>query len=252
MVKLISISFIICLIGSTPYNAVAGSARDALDTKNNIKAAKPLAKKITKKQSDGLNIQLKKLNKTNRYEAMLWLLAESHKGNKNAFFWYKKQAELGDVSAQFQIGMMYEKGIGVPVDYLQAMQWYQKAATQGNTNAQIHLAILYAQGVKPTPLNINYKNNKPIVYLNKEEPESIENNIFPIKNNTNKPKINKPIVRKPKINKPIVRKPKINKPIIRKPKVSTQTEHNIKTETIKNSSQYNKVDSNSENIKVQN
>jgi hypothetical protein len=60
--------------------------------------------------------------------------------------WYRKAAEQGNDSAQFNLGMDYETGQGVPQDYGQAVQWYRKAAAQGNDHAQAHLGSLYAVG----------------------------------------------------------------------------------------------------------
>lgn len=48
--------------------------------------------------------------------------------------------------AQFNLGLLYEKGEGVPQDYLQAKQWYAKAAAQGCADAQSRLGRLYEFG----------------------------------------------------------------------------------------------------------
>jgi hypothetical protein len=48
----------------------------------------------------------------------------------------QKAAEQGDAKAQYTLGMMYEKGRGVPRDDLKALAWYTKAAEQGDHNAQ--------------------------------------------------------------------------------------------------------------------
>ena len=55
-------------------------------------------------------------------------------------------AEQGDADAQYNLGLMYDKGYGVPQDYGQARQWYEKAAAQGKTNAQYNLGVLYVNG----------------------------------------------------------------------------------------------------------
>lgn len=41
-------------------------------------------------------------------------------------------AEQGDAIAQFNLGVMYETGQGVPQDYKTAVKWYRLAAKQGN------------------------------------------------------------------------------------------------------------------------
>ena len=58
----------------------------------------------------------------------------------------KKLAEQGNAVAQFNLGVMYEKGEGVPKDYKQAAYWYSKAAEQGNAEAQTILGIMYGEG----------------------------------------------------------------------------------------------------------
>jgi uncharacterized protein len=52
-------------------------------------------------------------------------------------------AEQGDDVAQFDLGVMYNEGRGVPRDYVQAAKWYRRAAIQGNADAQFNLGMLY-------------------------------------------------------------------------------------------------------------
>ncbi|HOY68686.1 MAG TPA: tetratricopeptide repeat protein [Candidatus Ozemobacteraceae bacterium] len=58
----------------------------------------------------------------------------------------KDLAEQGDLIAQFQLGLAYAKGDGVPHDYKSAIAWWLKAAEHGNISAQVQLGILYAKG----------------------------------------------------------------------------------------------------------
>jgi hypothetical protein len=48
--------------------------------------------------------------------------------------------------AQSLLGLSYEKGQGVPVDYVQAARWYRKAAEQGSGHAQFLLGGMYFEG----------------------------------------------------------------------------------------------------------
>ena len=41
------------------------------------------------------------------------------------------QAEAGDASAQYILGLMYANGFGVPEDDDEAVRWYRMAAEQG-------------------------------------------------------------------------------------------------------------------------
>ncbi len=49
---------------------------------------------------------------------------------------FRPLAEQGDADAQFNLGIMYDNGRGVPQDYVQAVRWYRKAAEQGGAKAQ--------------------------------------------------------------------------------------------------------------------
>ena len=56
-------------------------------------------------------------------------------------------ADKGEAEAQLYMGVMYDNGEGVQVDYRQAVLWYRKAADQGNANAQYNLGMMYANGL---------------------------------------------------------------------------------------------------------
>ena len=60
--------------------------------------------------------------------------------------WYRLAAEEGVVSAQLNLGVMYDNGKGVPEDDAEAVKWYTLAAEQGNAAAQLNLGIKYAKG----------------------------------------------------------------------------------------------------------
>jgi TPR repeat protein len=60
--------------------------------------------------------------------------------------WLRTQAAQGNAMAQFELGLRYNLGNGVPKDYATARQWYEKAAAQGNVHAQSFLGFLYYDG----------------------------------------------------------------------------------------------------------
>jgi len=60
--------------------------------------------------------------------------------------WYRLSAEQGDANAQNNLGIMYRDGDGVPEDDAEAVRWYRLAAEQGNAYAQHNLGIMYASG----------------------------------------------------------------------------------------------------------
>jgi len=60
--------------------------------------------------------------------------------------WYRKAADQGLANAQYSLGYIYAGGQGVPQDYAEAMLWYRKAADQGVASAQYNLGYMYANG----------------------------------------------------------------------------------------------------------
>jgi TPR repeat protein len=54
--------------------------------------------------------------------------------------WYQKAAAQGDVTAQYNLGILYEKGIGVQKDNTQAAELFKKAARHGAAGPQFSLA----------------------------------------------------------------------------------------------------------------
>ena len=65
--------------------------------------------------------------------------------------WYRKAAEQGHATAQYNLGAMYGKGQGVTQDAVEAVRWCRKAAEQGHATAQYNRV---APSVRP--LNIRY------------------------------------------------------------------------------------------------
>lgn len=68
------------------------------------------------------------------------------KDEKEAVVWYRKSAEQGNSNAQFNLGVLYENGRGCAVDFAQANQWYRKASLQGDALAIGNLGMLYLRG----------------------------------------------------------------------------------------------------------
>lgn len=78
---------------------------------------------------------------------------------KNAANWYEKaaaqghaqaqfklEAIQGGAEAQFKLGKRYEKGEGMPQDYVETANWYRMAAEQGFAEAQNKLGFMYGNG----------------------------------------------------------------------------------------------------------
>ncbi|MGB9197426.1 MAG: GAF domain-containing protein [Terriglobales bacterium] len=58
----------------------------------------------------------------------------------------RKLAEQGDADAEWQLGILYHNGDGVPKDDAIAVQWFERAAEQGYVNAQSTLGAYYEAG----------------------------------------------------------------------------------------------------------
>ncbi|WP_374489979.1 hypothetical protein [Zoogloea sp.] len=66
--------------------------------------------------------------------------------NDTAFYLFKLLAEQGNAEAQANLGLMYERGTGVEIDYNEAFKWYLSASKQGAAWAQTNLGLAYLNG----------------------------------------------------------------------------------------------------------
>ncbi len=65
---------------------------------------------------------------------------------KEAVVWYGKSAAQGNSAAQYNLGVLYENGRGTEIDYVKANEWYRKASVQGDALAIGNLGMLYVRG----------------------------------------------------------------------------------------------------------
>jgi len=56
--------------------------------------------------------------------------------------WFEKAAERGVVDSQFNLGVLFESGQGLPKNLTDAFVWYSIAATQGDQFAKQRVAVL--------------------------------------------------------------------------------------------------------------
>ena len=73
------------------------------------------------------------------------------RNERQAAYWLDLAAKQGLAPAQFRLGGYYEKGIGVKKDLAAARELYLAAATKGNAKAMHNLAVLYADGINGRP-----------------------------------------------------------------------------------------------------
>jgi len=64
-----------------------------------------------------------------------------------AFSWLNRAAKKDEPYSWFELGILYEKGLGVFQDYKKAFSSYQKAADKGVLNAHMKLGLFYQNGI---------------------------------------------------------------------------------------------------------
>lgn len=59
---------------------------------------------------------------------------------------WRAEADAGETEAQFNLGVLYDEGLGVSADKIEAARWYRRAAIGGLAAGQYNLAVLLANG----------------------------------------------------------------------------------------------------------
>lgn len=73
---------------------------------------------------------------------------------KEAMEWYLMAAEQNHVTAQYNVGLLHEHGLGAEKNYTEAMKWYLEAAKNGHREALVNLFSMHLNGFK-APKNQN-------------------------------------------------------------------------------------------------
>lgn len=60
---------------------------------------------------------------------------------------WRPLADKGNAAAQHNLGALYNHGLGVDEDLVEAARWYSRAARRGNANAQTKMGVFLAQGL---------------------------------------------------------------------------------------------------------
>ncbi|MCZ7566513.1 MAG: sel1 repeat family protein [Burkholderiales bacterium] len=68
------------------------------------------------------------------------------RSQRQATAWFRRAAEQGHADAQLAVATQYFLGRGTPRDYAQAARWYEAAAETGDAAAQYITASLYERG----------------------------------------------------------------------------------------------------------
>src|SRR5579863_6563369 len=59
---------------------------------------------------------------------------------------WRESADQGSAAAQYNLGLLYVDGKGVPQDYAEAANWFRRAAEQDYEPAQHNLGAMYGSG----------------------------------------------------------------------------------------------------------
>ena len=82
---------------------------------------------------------------------MAYLLLGSYghyeRDDTRAFNLMMRSAEQGNMHACNSIGEMYQRGVGVPIDFVKAREWYETAIRIGSDQAAYNLGYLYYKGL---------------------------------------------------------------------------------------------------------
>ena len=69
------------------------------------------------------------------------------KDYQEGIWWFKLSDEQGYGQAQYNLGLMYSRGEGLPIDHEEAVKWYRLSAEQRIPGAQSNLGLMYEKGL---------------------------------------------------------------------------------------------------------
>ncbi|MFP6712237.1 MAG: tetratricopeptide repeat protein, partial [Rhodospirillales bacterium] len=63
-------------------------------------------------------------------------------------------AEQGSATAQFNLGKLHQRGLGIPKDAKRAMYWFGLAASQGEASAMYEIGLIFdkGKGIEKNPI----------------------------------------------------------------------------------------------------
>lgn len=93
-----------------------------------------------------VQVEQKKLKEERNQLFQDGVAAHESKDYVRALSRFEKAAQMGHITAQFNVGLMYFNGVGTDVNKTEALKWYMKAAEQGHTKAQCRCGMMYANG----------------------------------------------------------------------------------------------------------
>ena len=121
----------------------------------------------------------------------LALEAANKKNYEDAFRIYLKIANKGDERAEYNVGMMYMKGLGVERKKMDAYKWLRRASKHGNKEASLYFKQMNERYEK------KHQKSQPEPTTTKVEEPEVNDTTTSIEKNTSLPE--KPVVKKAKL-----------------------------------------------------
>ena len=154
------IKYLSILIGCVAtLNIYAQDISKPVIKKTEVQTSKRTTTTESKKKAASRVVPQRKRNSSyssssNSYQPQLSAEEMYKKGKENyekgyyseAVKWLRKSAELGNATAQNDLGWMYRNGHGVLKDYTEAVKWFRKSAEQGDDGGQNNLGYMYLNG----------------------------------------------------------------------------------------------------------
>ncbi len=69
---------------------------------------------------------------------------------RQAFSWYSKATQKGNIKAEYKLGVAYLNGNGIRKNFQKAYDWLKKSGNKGYVRAQYYLGTLYENGLGTT------------------------------------------------------------------------------------------------------
>ena len=92
----------------------------------------------------------------------------------NAFYWYLRAANQGLDSSLYNLGRMYEFGLGIQSSHVMAKSLYEKAAEQGNERAKDRFEILMLLAINQAVEKGQFPYQGKLDYMMRLEPWQIK------------------------------------------------------------------------------
>jgi len=134
-----------------------------------------LAERFTGKSKNTLGKEIEVGNEVPDFVANKNSVSRPLQDDNLAFL--QREANAGNLEAQYQLGRMYDMGDRLERDPQKAIAWYTSAANQGYDEAQYRLAIVYLYGIGTTK---NIRKGEDLLTMAAKQNHPVARNMLPI------------------------------------------------------------------------